>query len=58
MRLWLEFGIKSLFCLQVYILYPEAVELAGVMEVHDMVPTWLALESVLTVRSPYSEDSA
>ena len=36
-----------------YILYPEAVELAGVCEVHELVPNWPALERVLAVRTLY-----
>ena len=36
--------------MQVYIIYPEAVELAGIGQVHDLVPNWAALECHLTVR--------
>ena len=41
-----------LFRTQVYILYPEAVNLAGPSAVHDLVPNWELLERVLLVRSP------
>ena len=36
--------------MQVYILYPEAVNLAGSAAVHDLVPNWVSLERVLAVR--------
>ena len=38
--------------MQVYILYPEAAELAGLSEVHELVPNWQSLEHVLAVRRP------
>ncbi len=44
-----------LICLcrtQVYIVYPEAVNLAGPSAVHDLVPNWELLERVLLVRPP------
>ena len=36
--------------MQVYILYPEAVNLAGPSAVHELVPIWELLERVLAVR--------
>ena len=36
--------------MQVYILYPEAVHLAGAAAVHELVPNWESLERVLAVR--------
>jgi len=41
-----------LYRTQVYILYPEAVNLAGPAAVHDLVPNWNLLERVLSVRAP------
>ena len=50
-------NLRNECCLQIYILYPEAVELAGTAEVHGMVSDWPSLESVLTVRHPTAQGS-
>jgi hypothetical protein len=43
--------------MQVYIIYPEAINLAGPAAVHELVPNWESLERVLAVRRQINASS-